>query len=67
MISKKEWKLVDCAMQDVLDKLRIEAPNSGNILTFNIDGVWEITDSYGEVIKKYKVFENAIDYLLLND
>ncbi len=67
MISKKEWKLVDCAMQDVLDKLRIEAPNSGNILTFNIDGVWEITDSYGEVIKTYKVFENAIDYLLLND
>jgi len=67
MITKKEWKLVDCAMQDVLDKLRIEAPNSGNILTFNIDGVWEITDSYGEVIKTYKVFENAIDYLLLND
>lgn len=67
MIGKKEWKLIDCAMQDVLDKLRIEAPNSGNILTFNIDGVWEITDSYGEVIKTYKLFENAIDYLLLND
>lgn len=67
MITKKEWKLVDNAMQDVLDKLRIEAPNSGNILTFNIDGVWEITDSYGKIIKTYKVFENAIDYLLLND
>ena len=67
MITKKEWKLIDIAMQDVLDKLQINAPNSGNILTFNIDGVWEITDSYGKVIKAYKVFENAIDYLLLND
>lgn len=67
MITKKEWKLVDTAMQDVLDKVRIEAPNTGNILEFDIDGWWRISDNYGKTIKKYKVFENAIDYLLLND
>jgi hypothetical protein len=67
MITKKEWKLVDTAMQDVLCTLRIESPNTGNMLEFDIDGYWRIFDSYGKTIKRYKVFENAVDYLLLNN
>lgn len=67
MVTKKEWKLVDIAMQDVLDKLQVIAPNTHNVLEFDIDGYWTISDCYGKTIKRYKVFENAINYLLLND
>lgn len=67
MITKKEWKLVGTAMQDVLGTLRLESPNTGNRLEFDIDGYWRIFDSYDKTINRYKIFENAVDYLLLND
>lgn len=67
MVTKKDWKLVDTAMADVLDKLYVIAPNTGYVLSFSIDGLWEITDTDGKIIKKYKIFENAIDYLLENN
>ena len=68
IVTNQDWKIVDAAMQDVMDKLRIEAPNTGNILEFDIDGYWTISDPYDrKPIKRYKKFVNAIDYLLLND
>ena len=67
MITTKEWKFINSVMQDVLDKLRIESPNTCNMLEFDIDGWWAITDCYGKTIKRYKKFQNAINYLLLND
>lgn len=50
-----------------LGSLLITAPNTMNTMCFSIDGFFEVCDCYGKVIKKYKTFEKAIDYLLLND
>lgn len=47
--------------------LQIVAPNSGYILLFDEnEGHWWIDDGYGKMVKKYKSFEKAIDYLLEN-
>ena len=68
MITKKEWKIVDTAMADVLDKLIVYSPNTGMSLEFDIEGYWRVYHEHdGKTIKKYKVFENAIDYLLNNN
>jgi hypothetical protein len=32
MTTKKEWEIIDTEMQEILGTLRIEAPNTGNML-----------------------------------
>lgn len=67
MTTKEKYKIIEDEMIYILDKLHIEAPNTGNILQFDIDGYFIISDCYNKTLKKYKTFEKAIDYLLEND
>lgn len=59
-------KIVENEMQEILDTLCIESPNTGYRLAFSADGVWEITDN-GKLIKRYKRFSKAIEFMMANN
>jgi hypothetical protein len=54
-------------MQEVLGSVYIVAPNTGNVLQFDLCGYFTISDCYGKTLKRYRTFEKAINYILLND
>lgn len=65
MITNKEWKIVDTAMQDVLNLMRLEERNTGYCLEFDIDGYWIVYDPQtNKTLKRYRKLVNAINYLM---
>lgn len=66
MTTKQKYKIIEDEFVDILDKLHIVEPNTGNILQFDSEGYFSITDPYGKRIKRYKTLERAMYYMLEN-
>ena len=62
-----KWKIIQEEFEEILGHIDIVSPNTGNVLNFDIDGYFKITDAYGKQLKRYSTFEKAIDYSLEND
>lgn len=61
------YKIIENEFIEIIDKLQIVAPNTGNVLVFDTDGWFLVSDAYGKTLKKYKTLEKAIDYMLENN
>lgn len=66
MTTKQKYKIIEDEFVDILDKLHIVEPNTGNVLQFDSNGYFTITEPYGKIIKRYKTLEKALYYMLEN-